>query len=160
MSTIILKQILNYRLFLTKTIKTKQLIKKNKLILICYLASLTDKAFLLSNFFFLKEKKNPWFKFNINSNIKFLNNKFCIFFFNTLIELLYFIFLMKSITLIPYIFFPLKILNSNSKLELPFNIFNIISQNILINNFIIFFFWKNIIMLLYSLIFCLYINKY
>lgn len=156
MSKKILKQFLNYRLFLQKFTKTYQLKIKNKLILVCFLNSFTNKAFLLSKLFFLEDKKNKWFKFNINSNIKFINNKICLFSFNSILEILYFIFLTKSILLIPYIFFPLKILNGNSNLELPFNIFNLISKNILSNCFIIFLIWKQLILFIYSIIFNLF----
>lgn len=159
MSHFVLKKFLNYRLFLKKTIKTKQLEVNNKLILVCFLHSLTNKAFLLSNKFFLNEKKNLWFDFQINSNLKFINNKFCVFLFNSLIELLYFFFLTKSLTLIPYIFFPLKILSGNSNLELPLNIFNLISTNILKAGFSIFFFWKNLFVSLYLVIFDLFKKK-
>jgi hypothetical protein len=154
-----LKQISNYRLFLRKTTKTKQLKLINKLILICFLTSLTNKAFLLSKLFFSETKNNLWFNLNIKANIKFINNKFCLFFFNSILELLHFISLTKSLTLIPYTFFPLKILNGNSKLELPFNIFNLISKNILSNCFIIFLFWKNLILSVYSVLFNLFLTK-
>lgn len=148
-----LKKLLNYRLFIKKSIKTKNLKFNNKLILVCYLNSLSNKAFLLSKLFFLEKKNNVWFNFKINSNIKFINNKFCLFFFNSIIELFYFIFLTKTLTLIPYVFFPLKILSGNSKLELPLNIFNSISITILKTTFSIFFFWKNLFVNLYFLIF-------
>lgn len=154
-----LNKFLNYRLFLKKTIRAKQLKTTNKLLFVCFLNSLTNKAFLLSKFFFLETKKNLWFNFNIKSNIKFINNKFCIFLFNSIIELLYFIFLTKSLTLIPYVFFPLKILSGNSKCELPLNIFNIISTNILKISFNIFCFWKNIFIYLYFIIFNLLKKK-
>ena len=52
MSHIYLEKFLNYRLFLKKTIKAKQLRINNKLLLVCFLNSLTNKAFLLSKFFF------------------------------------------------------------------------------------------------------------
>lgn len=160
MSAIILKQIVTYRLFLLKTMRTQQLKINNKLVLICHLTSLTNKAFLLSKIFFLETKKNFWFNFNITSNFTFINNKLCLFLFNTILELLYFIFLTKSVALTPYTFFPLKILNGNSNIELPFNIFNIISQNILINRFIVFLFWKNLILSIYSMIFNIFKLKY
>ncbi len=159
MSKIILKQLIKYRLFIKTLLKTQKLKIQNKLILICYLISLTNKAFLLSQLFFLENKKNNWFKFNINSNVHLINNKFCLFTFNSLKELLYFIFLMKSTLITPYIFLPLKILNCNSKLELPLSIFNLIVKNILINCFIIFFFWKQLILILYSLFYNLFLIK-
>jgi hypothetical protein len=159
MSHSVLKKILNYRLFLKNTIKTKNFKINNKLILICFLHSLTNKAFLLSKLFFLKKHNNSWFNFKINSNIKLIKNKLCIFFFDSLIEILYFIFLTKSLTLIPYIFFPLKILSGNSQLELPLNIFNLISINVLKTSFNIFLFWKNLFISLYLIIFNLLKKK-
>lgn len=154
-----LKTFLNYRLFLKKTIRAKQLKINNKLLFVCFLNSLTNKAFLLSKFLFLEKKNNMWFNFNIKSNIQFINNKFCIFLFNSIMELLYFIFLTKSLTIIPYVFFPLKILSGNSSLELPLNIFNIISTNILKISFNIFCFWKNLFIYLYFIIFNLLKKK-
>lgn len=154
-----LKKLLNYRLFLKKSIKTNKFNLKNKLILVCFLNSLTNKAYLLSKLFFLEKKKNKWFNLKINSNIKFINNKFCVFFFDSLIELSYFLFLTKSLTLIPYSFFPIKILSGNSKIELPLNIFNIVSTSVLNTTFNIFFFWKNIIVNLLFLFFNLLLKK-
>lgn len=154
-----LNKLLNYRLFLKKSIKTNKLNLKNKLILVCYLNSLTNKAYLLSKLFFLEKKNNKWFNLKINSNIKFINNKFCLFFFNSLLELAYFLFLTKSLTLIPYNFLPLKILSGNSTLELPLNIFNVISTTILKTTFNIFFFWKKIIVNLLFLFFNLLSKK-
>lgn len=159
MSKIILKQLIKYRLFIKTLLNTQKLKIQNKLVLVCYLISLTNKAFLLSQLFFLENKKNNWFKFNINSNIHLINNKFCLFTFNSLKELLYFIFLMKSTLIIPYIFLPLKILNGNSNLELPLSIFNLIAKNILINCFAIFLFWKQLILLIYSLFYNLFLIK-
>lgn len=52
-----LKKLLNYRLFLKKSIKTNKFNLKNKLILVCFLNSLTNKAYLLSKLFFLEKKK-------------------------------------------------------------------------------------------------------
>jgi len=157
MSQVILKQLIKYRLFIKKSIKPHQLTIKNKLILICFLTSLTNKAFLLSQLFFLDSKKNSWFKFNINSNL--IKNKLCLFTFNSLKELLYFFFLTKSTQMNPYIFLPLKILNGSSKLELPLSIFNLITKNFSTNCFIIFLFWKQLILLLYSFFFNIFFMK-
>lgn len=155
MPKIHLDKLLKHRSFLNKSVKTNKLNSKNKLVLVCFLNSLTNKAFLLSKLYFLEKKKNVWFNLEINSNIKFINNKFCLFFFNSLIELSYFIFLTKSLTLIPYIFFPVKILSGNSKIELPLNILNIVSTALLKSTFNIFLFWKNILVGLFVFFFSL-----
>lgn len=153
MSKLNLNKLLNYRSFLKKSVKTNKLNLENKLILVCFLNSLTNKALLLSKLFFLEKKNNSWFNLQINSNIKFINNKFCLFFFNSLIELSYFIFLSKSLTLTPYIFFPVKILSGNSRLELPLNILNVILVTVLKTSFNIFFFWKNLLVGLFFFFF-------
>lgn len=159
MSKIILKQLTKYRLFFKKFIKTPQLKIKNKLILMCFFTSLTNKAFLLSQLFFLEIKKNNWFNLNINSNLYLINNKYCFFSFDTYKELYNFVFLTQSISMSPYIFIPLKILNGNSNLELPLSIFTLITKNILTKSFAIIFFWKQLILMLYSLIYNIFIIK-
>lgn len=159
MSKIILKQLIKYRLFFKKFLKTSKLKMKNKLILMCFFTSLTNKAFLLSQLFFLENKKNNWFNLNINSNLYLINNKYCFFSFNTYKELSNFIFLTQSTFMNPYIFIPVKILNGNSKLELPLSIFTLIKKNNVTNFSTIVFFWKQLILMLYSLLYNLFIIK-
>ena len=123
------KKLIKYR---RRLINHSKLIRINKIkyILICDFYNFNSLAIKLLKLYFLS--KNKKYKFNPYKNLinklifnKFITQSVIYFKFLKLNELLEFINYSKKLTLIPFLFCPVFILNKNYKIMLPFKNINI-----------------------------------
>ena len=132
-------KILKYRKFLIKQLKYTKL--NSKYILLCDFNYFNGLGLKLLKYFLIKNN----FKFNVNKkllsnfflNIKYINTNLIYFKFNKFNNIIKFIKILNKLTLIPFFFFPLLILNPSKNIIFPINKLNFEKLKCINRNFFI-----------------------